>query len=66
MGSSHSFAVNLLIAGGNIRDVMRHLGHMDIKTTMIYLELADTLTDSAIELMPDVDIQNVFSDDGSQ
>jgi integrase len=37
----HNFAIDLLLAGVNIRIVQDYLGHKDIKTTMIYLRFTD-------------------------
>lgn len=36
----HSSAMNLLAQGKSITDIKNHLGHADIKSTMIYLNLA--------------------------
>lgn len=37
----HSYAVHCLNSGMNIRELQKLLGHSDISTTMIYLDLVD-------------------------
>ncbi|MDM8517228.1 tyrosine-type recombinase/integrase [Desulfobacterales bacterium HSG16] len=39
----HSCAVHMLSQGKSISDIKNHLGHEDIKTTMIYLKLDTSL-----------------------
>ena len=44
----HSFAVNLLNAGANIKTVSALLGHASIKMTEKYLHVVDALKQKAI------------------
>lgn len=46
-----SFATNALIAGVGVYKVMRLLGHKDIKTTEIYLKIADDYLDKSTEAL---------------
>lgn len=45
----HSFAVNLLLAGVDIRQVSLLLGHKDLKHTLRYLRFVDQLKGDAID-----------------
>ncbi|MBN1524613.1 MAG: tyrosine-type recombinase/integrase [Spirochaetales bacterium] len=40
----HSFATHLIESGTNVKAVKNLLGHKSVKTTMVYIHLADTFT----------------------
>ena len=46
--SRHTFATNFIIAGGNVTVLQKLLGHSEIKTTMIYVHIAESVTDVEI------------------
>jgi site-specific recombinase XerD len=50
----HTFATNYLIAGGNIRNLQKILGHSKIETTEIYAHVVDDLMNKEINLMDDL------------
>lgn len=50
----HTFAVNLLAGGMDIYSVSRLLGHTDIKTTQIYLEMMPKKQIEASELIDEI------------
>ncbi len=45
----HTFAVNYLEAGGDLRTLQKILGHSSLKTTSIYLDLLDSTVQDASE-----------------
>lgn len=51
----HSFAVNILNNGANIKTVSDLLGHSSIKMTEKYLHVVDKLKDEAINSLPEMD-----------
>ena len=48
----HSFAVNLLMAGVDIRQVQVLMGHATLQHTMRYLKYVDSLTSDSIDKLP--------------
>lgn len=44
----HTFATNYLITGGKIRNLQKALGHSDIKTTLIYSHVVESILDDEI------------------
>lgn len=52
--SRHSFATNFLICGGRIEELQKLLGHSDIKETMTYVHIVDSITDRHIHNMNDI------------
>lgn len=50
----HSFAVNLLNNGANIKTVASLLGHAGLKHTEIYTRAVDSLKREAIDSLPDI------------
>lgn len=49
--SRHTFATNYLIAGGQLLNLQKLLGHSKIETTMIYSHVVDTLMDKEIGML---------------
>ena len=49
--SRHTFATNYLIAGGQIQNLQKLLGHSKIETTMVYAHTVESLQNKEIELM---------------
>jgi len=45
----HSYAMNLLLNGCDIVTIQRSLGHTDLKTTQVYLNISDDLMRSQIQ-----------------
>jgi len=52
----HTFATHLLEAGVNIKLIQKFLGHSSIKTTMIYLHVANIEPGSITSPLDDLDI----------
>jgi integrase/recombinase XerD len=50
----HSFATNFLICDGRIEHLQKILGHSDIKQTMIYSHIVDSITDTQIHNMNNI------------
>lgn len=50
----HSFAVNILNGGANIKTVQSLMGHASIEMTEKYLRVVDELKHKAINSLPDV------------
>lgn len=48
----HSFALNILNNGANIKTVASLLGHSGIKTTEKYVRAVDALKQAAIDSLP--------------
>lgn len=48
----HTFAVNFIQDGGNIKDLQKALGHTSITTTAIYLEFAPDHLEDVVSLNP--------------
>jgi site-specific recombinase XerD len=46
--SRHTFATNFIIAGGNVTVLQKLLGHSKIEDTMIYVHIAESITDIEI------------------
>lgn len=46
--SRHTFATNFIISGGNVTVLQKLLGHSKIEDTMIYVHIADSVTDIEI------------------
>lgn len=47
----HTFATNYLIAGGQIRNLQKVLGHSKLETTEVYAHAVDSLIDKDIEAL---------------
>lgn len=54
----HSFAVNILNNGANIKTVASLLGHSGLKHTEKYTRAIDNLKQDAINSLPTLDIDN--------
>lgn len=50
----HSFAVNILNGGANIKTVQSLMGHASIEMTEKYLRVVDELKHKAINSLPDI------------
>jgi site-specific recombinase XerD len=48
----HTFAVQLLLHGANLKTVSELMGHSDIRSTMKYLNYIDELKNNAIDSLP--------------
>ena len=55
----HSFAVNILNNGANIKTVASLLGHSGLKHTEKYTRAIDSLKQEAINSLPAIDIENI-------
>lgn len=55
----HSFAVNILNNGANIKTVAALLGHSGLKHTEKYTRAVDSLKEAAINSLPELDAGNV-------
>lgn len=55
----HSFAVNILNNGANIKTVASLLGHSGLKHTEKYTRAIDKLKADAINSLPSIDIENI-------
>lgn len=55
----HSFAVNILNNGANIKTVASLLGHSSIQHTEKYTRAIDSLKREAIDSLPQIDITNI-------
>lgn len=53
----HSFATNFLLCNGRVEVLQKLLGHSDIKETMIYVHIVDSITDRQIHNMDDILIE---------
>lgn len=53
--SRHTFAVQLLSYGANLKTVADALGHSDTRNTIKYLNYIDSLKDEAVDNLPDID-----------
>ncbi len=54
----HTFATNFLISGGNVTVLQKLLGHSKIEDTMIYVHIAESVTDVQILNMDSILIIN--------
>jgi len=52
--SRHTFATNFLLCGGRVEDLQKLMGHSDIKETMVYVHIVDSITDRQIHNMNDI------------
>ena len=52
--SRHTFATNFLIKGGNVVNLQRLLGHSEIKETMIYVHIVESISDAQVDLLDDI------------
>ena len=52
--SRHTFATNYLIAGGQLQNLQKILGHSKIETTMVYSHVVDSLMDSEIGYLDNI------------
>jgi integrase/recombinase XerD len=52
----HSFAVNILNGGANIKTVQSLMGHASIEMTEKYLRVVDELKHKAINSLPDIEV----------
>ncbi|WP_157822023.1 site-specific integrase [Tenacibaculum sp. Bg11-29] len=50
----HSFATNYLIKGGGIQNLQKVLGHSNIRETMIYVHIVDSIINEEINNMDDI------------
>lgn len=54
--SRHSFAVNQLVYGADVKTVASNLGHSDIDTVEIYLRVVDELKKKAVNNIPELSL----------
>lgn len=52
--SRHTFAVQLLSYGANLKTVADAMGHSDTRNTIKYLNYIDSLKDEAVDNLPDI------------
>jgi len=52
--SRHTFATNFIISGGNVTVLQKLLGHSKIECTMIYVHIAESITDVQILNMDNI------------
>jgi len=52
--SRHTFATNFIICGGRVEQLQKLLGHSKIEDTMIYVHIADQITNRQINSMDDI------------
>ena len=52
--SRHTFATNYLIAGGQIQNLQKALGHSKINTTMVYVSVVESLLNDEIGYLDDI------------
>ena len=50
----HTFATNYLLAGGQVQNLQKLLGHSDISTTMKYVHVVDSLMNKEIGMLDDI------------
>ena len=50
----HTFATNFLICGGRVEDLQKLLGHSQIRETMDYVHIVQSITDKQIHNMDDI------------
>lgn len=50
----HTFATNFLICGGRVEVLQKLLGHSNIKDTMVYVHIVESVTDIQINNMDDI------------
>ncbi|WP_315577869.1 site-specific integrase [Hoylesella oralis] len=62
----HSFAVNILNNGANIKTVASLLGHSGLKHTEKYTRAIDSLKQEAINSLPEIDIMILEKDNGAK
>ncbi|NKI28277.1 site-specific integrase [Arenibacter sp. 6A1] len=52
--SRHTFATNYLISGGSVENLQKILGHSEIKTTMVYVHIVQSMIDKEVKLMDSI------------
>ena len=52
--SRHTFATNFLVSGGRVEHLQKLLGHSNIRETMIYVHIVESITNMQVLKMDEI------------